>query len=93
MSGISYGQKNILASKKANRLLDYIKKSVTRSKRLRCKDTILPLYRNLEKPHLEYAINFRSTYPKKDIDIGLEKVQYERSDRNKIQLVALKFIK
>lgn len=59
------------ASKKANRILGYIKKTVsTRSEKI-----ILPLYRGLVRPHLEYAVQFWSPYLKKDIE-SIERVQH-----------------
>jgi len=61
----------IEASKKANRMLGYIKKSITS----RSKEIILPLYRGLVRPHLEYAVQFWSPFLKKDIEL-LEKVQH-----------------
>lgn len=65
------GQQCTSASNKANRLLGYIKKSVSS----RSRDIILPLYKGLVRPHMEYGVQFWSPYLKKDIDL-LEKVQH-----------------
>ncbi len=61
-----------IASKKANRMLGFIKKTIS------CKssDIILPLYRGLVRPHLEYAVQFWSPHLRKDIDL-LERVQHK----------------
>jgi len=61
----------IEASKKANRMLGYIRKSITS----KSKEIVLPLYRGLIKPHMEYAVQFWSQFLRKDIDL-LEKVQH-----------------
>ncbi len=60
-----------IASKKANRMLGIIKKTIS------CKssDIKLPLYRGLFRPHLEYAVQFWSPHLRKDIDL-LERVQH-----------------
>ena len=42
----------IEANKKANRMLGYIKKSITS----KSKEIVLPLYRGLVRPHLEYML-------------------------------------
>jgi len=56
--------------KKANKILGYI----SRSFEYKSKDIILPLYKSLVRPHLEYAVQFWSPYLKKDIEL-LERVQ------------------
>ena len=61
----------IEASKKANRMLGYIRKSITS----KSKDIVLPLYRGMVRPHLEYAVQFWLPFLRKDIDL-LEKVQH-----------------
>ena len=58
------------AVKKANRALGFIYRSFEfKSKRI-----IMPLYKSLVRPHLEYAVQFRSPYLRKDI-IKIEGVQ------------------
>jgi ribonuclease P/MRP protein subunit RPP40 len=59
------------ASNKANRMLGYLKRSICS----RSKEVILPLYKSLVRPHLEYAVQFWSPYFKKDIDV-IERVQH-----------------
>ena len=56
--------------KKANRMLGYIKSSISS----RRKNVILPLYRSLVRPHLEYAVQFWSPHFRNDISC-IEKVQ------------------
>jgi len=46
------------AVKKANRMLGVIKKNFTD----RSKETIMPLYRSLVRPHLEYCAPIWSPY-------------------------------
>ena len=60
-----------IACKKANKILGMILRNLT----AKTTDTILPLYRGLVRPHLEYAIQFWQPFLKKDI-IQLEKVQW-----------------
>jgi len=58
------------AARKANRMLGMIKhKFIDRSK-----ETIIPLYKSLVKPHLEYCCQIWSPYYKKDIKL-IEGVQ------------------
>ena len=61
----------LTASSKANRMLGYIRKSITS----KSKEIILPLYRGLVRPHLEYAVQFWSPFLKKDIEL-LDRVQH-----------------
>ena len=56
--------------KKANRMLGYISRKFD----YKSKDIILPLYKSLVRPHLEYAVQFWSPYLNKDIEL-LERVQ------------------
>ncbi len=42
------------AASKANRILGFINKNIS----FKTKDVILPLYTNLVRPHLEYAVQF-----------------------------------
>ena len=58
------------ASKKANKMLGYIKRNFE----YKNKDIIIPLYKSLVRPHLEYAIQFWAPYHQKDID-ALERIQ------------------
>lgn len=56
--------------KKANRILGF----VSRNFEYKSKDIILPLYKSLVRPHLEYAVQFWCPYLAKDIEL-LERVQ------------------
>src|SRR5215813_11252394 len=56
--------------KKANRMLGFIKSSISS----RNKNVILPLYKSLVRPHLEYAVQFWSPHYRNDINC-IEKVQ------------------
>jgi hypothetical protein len=60
----------IEACKKANKVLGFIYRNFDH----KSKDIILPLYKSLVRPHLEYAIQFWNPYFVKDIEI-LEQVQ------------------
>src|SRR5215469_6862450 len=51
------------AVKKANKMLGYI----ARNFEYKSKNIILPLYRSLVRPHLEYAVQLWSPFLKKDI--------------------------
>ena len=58
------------AIKKANKLLGFISRTFD----YKSKDIILPLYKSLVKPHLEYCVQFWSPTYRKDID-ALERIQ------------------
>lgn len=58
------------ASNKANRALGFIKRNF----HCHSKDIVVPLYKSIVRPHLEYAVQFWSPYLKKDIE-KLESVQ------------------
>jgi hypothetical protein len=58
------------AAKKGNRAVGQIQRTITN----RSKDIIVPLYKSLVRPQLEYCIQAWSPYLKKDI-AALEKVQ------------------
>ena len=60
----------ISAANRANRVLGFIKRTVTN----RTKDVILRLYLALVRPHLDYAVQFWSPYYRVDIN-RLEAVQ------------------
>ena len=58
------------ATSRANRILGMLKRNITSRK----KEVILPLYRTLVRPHLEYSVQFWNPYLVKDIKL-LENVQ------------------
>ena len=55
---------------KANRMLGFI----SRNFEYKSRDIVVPLYKSLVRPNLEYAVQFWSPYMRKDID-KLERVQ------------------
>ncbi len=69
-SNLKFSQQCIDAANKATRMLGFIKINLL----FKNKDVILPLYTSLVKPHLEYALQFRSPRHAKDI-AKLESVQ------------------
>ena len=58
------------AAAKANRMLGFIKRNFS----FKSKEIVLPLYKSLVRPHLEYAVQFWSPHHEKDI-AKLESVQ------------------
>ena len=59
------------AYKKANMQLGFI----SRNFQFKSKDIILPLYKSIVRPHLEYAVQAWTPYYQKDIEL-LEKIQH-----------------
>ena len=59
-----------IAASKANQVLGMIRRNIT----YKDKSLIVPLYKAIVRPHLEYCIQARSPYLRKDIDM-LEKIQ------------------
>ena len=59
-----------IAARKGNQLLGMIKRNIT----YREKNSIIPLYKSIVRPHLEYCIQAWRPHLKKDID-KLERVQ------------------
>lgn len=60
----------VAAANKANRALGFIKRKFT----YKSEKIVLPLYKSMVRPHLEYAVQFWAPYLKKDIE-RLENVQ------------------
>jgi len=56
--------------KKANQMLGFIRASISSRNR----EVILPIYKSLVRPHLEYAVQFWSPHFRKDIN-NIEKIQ------------------
>ncbi len=69
-SSLKFSQQCKDARGKANRMLGFINRNIS----FKTKDVILPLYTNLVRPHLEYAVQFWSPHHAKDI-AKLEAVQ------------------
>ena len=59
-----------IAASKGNQVLGMIRRNITYKE----KSLIIPLYKAIVRPHLEYCIQAWSPYPRKDIDM-LEKIQ------------------
>ncbi|PKU37567.1 hypothetical protein llap_12130 [Limosa lapponica baueri] len=62
----------LLAARKANHVLQYIKRSMGS----RSREVILPLYSTLVRPHLEHCVQLWSPQHRRDMDL-LEWVQEE----------------
>jgi len=48
---------------------------ISRNFQYKSKEIVLPLYKSIVRPHLEYAVQFWSPYYKKDIEL-LERIQH-----------------
>ena len=59
-----------IAAAKGNQILGLIRRNIVYKE----KELIIPLYKTIVRPHLEYCIQAWRPYRKKDIDI-LERVQ------------------
>ena len=59
-----------IAASKGNHILGIIRRNITYKE----KSLIVPLYKTIVRPHLEYCIQTWSPYLRKDIDM-LEKIQ------------------
>ena len=69
-NNLKFSQQCNEAAKKANRMLGFINRNFT----YKSKDIILPLYKSIVRPHLEYAVQFWDPHLSKDI-LKLEAVQ------------------
>ena len=67
---LKFGKQCAEAVKKANKTLGFI----ARNFEYKSKNIILPLYKTLVRPHLEYAVQFWCPYLKKDIE-KIERIQ------------------
>ena len=64
-----------IAASKGNQVLGMIRRNITYKE----KSLIVPLYKAIVRPHLEYCIQAWSPYLRKDIDM-LEKIHSEESN-------------
>ena len=69
-NGFKFSRHYSAMVKKANQMLGFIRASISSRNRA----VILPLYKSLVRPHLEYAVQFWSPHFRKDIN-NIEKVQ------------------
>ena len=60
-----------IAASKGNQVLGMIRRNITYKE----KSLIIPLYKAIVRPHLEYCIHAWSPYLRKDIYICLKKIQ------------------
>ena len=70
MDGMSLRTMQNCPASKANQVLGMIRRNIT----YKDKSLIVPLYKAIVRPHLEYCIQAWSPYLRKDIDM-LEKIQ------------------
>ena len=68
-----------IAACKGNQVLGMIRRNIT----YKDKSLIVPLYKAIVRPHLEYCIHAWSPYLRKDIDM-LEKIQRRATERYQI---------
>ena len=69
-SNMKVSEQSRIAASKGNQVLGMIRRNIT----YKDKSFIVPLYKAIVRPHLEYCIQAWSQYIKKDIDM-LEKIQ------------------
>ena len=67
---LTFSKQCVESAKQANKILGFISRTFD----YKSKDIILPLYKSLVRPHLEYAVQFWSPSYRKDIE-ALERVQ------------------
>ena len=75
---MSFSEQCHEAAKKANRVAGQVMKTMTN----KSKEVIVPLYKALVRPHLEYCVQVWNPFLRKDIDL-LEKVQRRTTKRIK----------
>ena len=69
-NNLKFSKQSVEAAKKANKVLGFISRTFD----YKSKNIVLPLYKSLVRPHLEYCVQFWSPANRKDVD-ALERIQ------------------
>ena len=76
------------AYNKANKMLGFI----SRNFEFKSKEIVLPLYKSLVRPHLEYCAQFWNPYCRKDID-KIERIQHRATKMiYKLRINLMKYV-